>query len=109
MAAAAGATGSNGNAFPPSPQPCPEGRIHTHLLLTCKLANEEQALDMYLNNGASKCVCVCESCCPERMLQQCSSSQGIGSQATREAASHMAEFQRRVCVVVMGSLLVTDG
>lgn len=59
MAEAAGATGSNGNAFPPSPQPCPEGRIHTHLLLTCKLANEEQALDMYLNNGASKCVCVC--------------------------------------------------
>lgn len=58
MAAAAGVTGSNGNAFPPSPQPCPEGRIHTHLLLTCKLANEEQALDMYLNNGASKCVCV---------------------------------------------------
>lgn len=50
VAAAGVGTGSNGIHFPTF-QSCPEGRIHTHLLLTCKLANEEQVLDMYLSSG----------------------------------------------------------
>lgn len=44
--------------FPPLLSHALKGE-YTHLLLTCKPANEEQALDMYLNTEASEHVCVC--------------------------------------------------
>lgn len=58
VTATEGGTGFNRMSFP-TLQSCPEGRKYTHLLLTCKLANE----DMYLSSGTRKdehvCMCVC--------------------------------------------------